>query len=41
LTIETVSRELTRLRTDGVIRIANKRHISLESLAKLDERCGD
>jgi len=39
--IETVSRELIWLRTDGVIWIANKRYISLESFAKLDERCGD
>ena len=41
LTIETVSRELSRLRADGVIRIANKRHISLESVAQLEQRCGD
>jgi CRP/FNR family transcriptional regulator len=41
LTIETVSRELTRLRSDGVIKIANKRHISLESVPQLEERCGD
>jgi len=41
LTIETVSRELSRLRTDRVIRIANKRHIRLESVAQLEERCGN
>ncbi|RWM06190.1 MAG: Crp/Fnr family transcriptional regulator [Mesorhizobium sp.] len=41
LTIETVSRELSRLRSDGVIRIVNKRHISLESVAQLEERRGD
>ncbi len=41
LTIETVSRELSRLRSDGVIRIVNKRHISLASMAQLEERCGD
>ncbi|MGX5806177.1 helix-turn-helix domain-containing protein, partial [Bradyrhizobium sp. Arg314] len=41
LTIETVSRELTRLRTDGVISIANKWHISLASVSRLEERCGD
>ncbi|CDX20730.1 putative transcriptional activator [Mesorhizobium sp. ORS 3324] len=41
LTIETVSRELSRLRADGVIRIANKRHISLESTGRIEGRCGD
>jgi len=41
LTIETVSRELSRLRADGVIQIAKKRHVSLECVAKLEERCGD
>lgn len=41
LTIETVSRELSRLRSDGVIRIANKRHISLESTGQIEGRCGD
>ncbi|RWX71089.1 Crp/Fnr family transcriptional regulator [Mesorhizobium sp. M4B.F.Ca.ET.089.01.1.1] len=41
LTIGTASRELSKLRTDGVIRIANRRHISLESVARLEERCGD
>jgi CRP/FNR family transcriptional regulator len=41
LTIETVSREFSRLRSDGAIRIANKRHISLASIAQLQERCGD
>lgn len=41
LTIETVSRELSRLKFDGVIRIVNKRHISLASMVQLEERCGD
>ena len=41
LTIETVSRELTRLRTDGVIEIANKRHISLTNVSRLEDLCGD
>lgn len=41
LTIETVSREFSRLRLDGAIRIVNKRHISLASRARLEERCGD
>jgi CRP/FNR family transcriptional regulator len=41
LTIETVSREFSRLRTDGAIHIANKRQISLASMAQLEQRCGD
>jgi CRP/FNR family transcriptional regulator len=41
LTIETVSRELSRLRSDGTIRIVNKRQISLASMAQIEERCGD
>ncbi|RAZ90975.1 Crp/Fnr family transcriptional regulator [Mesorhizobium hawassense] len=41
LTIETVSRELSRLRSDGAIRIANKRQISLPSISQLEQRCGD
>jgi len=41
LTIETVSRELTLLRTDDVIEIANKRQISLKNVARLEDRCGD
>ncbi|TPK99066.1 MULTISPECIES: Crp/Fnr family transcriptional regulator [unclassified Mesorhizobium] len=41
LTIETVSREFSRLRVDGVIRIVNKRNITLASIAQLEERCGD
>jgi CRP/FNR family transcriptional regulator len=41
LTIETVSREFSRLRSDGAIHIVNKRHISLASMVQLEERCGD
>ncbi|RWE16651.1 MAG: Crp/Fnr family transcriptional regulator [Mesorhizobium sp.] len=41
LTIETVSRELSRLRSEGVIQIVNKRHVSLASPSELEERCGD
>ena len=41
LTIETVSREFSRLRVDGAIQIVNKRHISLASMAQFEERCGD
>ena len=40
LTIETVSRQLTRLRSDGVIRIENNRHVSVPNLAVLASRTG-
>ncbi|WP_352720101.1 Crp/Fnr family transcriptional regulator [Mesorhizobium sp. M0491] len=40
LTIETVSRQLTRLRTDGVIRIENNRHVTVENLSRLERRSG-
>lgn len=40
LTIETVSRQLTRLRTEGVIRIENNRHVTVESLSRLERRSG-
>ena len=40
LTIETVSRQLTRLRADGVIRIELSRHITIDSLARLAARAG-
>lgn len=38
LTIETVSRQLTKLRKDGVIQIENNRHITVPDLERLDER---
>lgn len=38
LTIETVSRQLTKLRADGVIRIENNRHVTVESMARLEAR---
>lgn len=41
LTIETVSRQLTKLRSDGVIRIENNRHIMVENVARLAARSGD
>ena len=41
MTIETVSRELTRLRMDGVIGIVKKRHISLKDIGRLKDQCGD
>ncbi|BCH34715.1 transcriptional regulator [Mesorhizobium sp. L-8-10] len=40
LTNETVSRQLTRLRADGVIRIENKRHVTVDSMSRLEQRCG-
>jgi CRP/FNR family transcriptional regulator len=40
LTIETVSRQLTKLRADGVINIENNRHIAVPSLARLEARSG-
>jgi len=40
LTIETVSRQITKLRTDGVISVVTNRHISVPSLARLKGRCG-
>jgi CRP/FNR family transcriptional regulator len=41
LTIETVSRQLTRLRADGVIAIENNRQVTVPSLPRLHARCGD
>lgn len=41
LTIETVSRQLTRLRRDGVIRIENNRHVRVDSIARLETCCGN
>lgn len=41
LTIETVSRQLTRLRTDKVISITNSRHITIPDLDRLEARAGD
>ncbi|SFZ83056.1 CRP/FNR family transcriptional regulator, anaerobic regulatory protein [Devosia enhydra] len=40
LTIETVSRQLTKLRTDKVITIVNTRHVDIPDLARLKGRCG-
>jgi CRP/FNR family transcriptional regulator len=40
LTIETVSRQMTRLKADGVIEIANFRHVTVPDLARLRVRCG-
>jgi CRP/FNR family transcriptional regulator len=38
LTIETVSRQLTKLRTEGLIRIENNRHVIVENMARLEAR---
>ncbi len=41
LTIETVSRQLTRLRADKIITIENNRHIVVPDLARLEARAGN
>jgi CRP/FNR family transcriptional regulator len=41
LTIETVSRQMTRLRSDGVIAVENNRHIVVGDLRRLAARAGD
>lgn len=41
LTIETVSRQLTRLRLDGVIRVENSRNVVIEDLPRLAKLTGD
>lgn len=41
LTIETVSRHLTRLRADGVIVIEHSRHVIVPDLLRLELRSGD
>ncbi|MGX9575359.1 Crp/Fnr family transcriptional regulator [Mesorhizobium sp. f-mel] len=38
LTVETISRQLTKLRADGVIRIKNSRHVVVDSVSRL-QRC--
>ena len=40
LTIETVSRQISKLKADGVIEIANYRHVMVPELARLRVRCG-
>lgn len=40
LTVETVSRQMTRLRGEGVIGIVNFRHVTVPDLARLRLRCG-
>lgn len=40
MTIETVSRQLTRLKAEGVIRIQNNRHVTVRDLEQLQARSG-
>lgn len=40
LTVETVSRQLTKLRTDKIIEITNNRHLTIPHLGRLKNRCG-
>lgn len=40
LTMETVSRQLTKLRKDGVIHIVNNRHVTVPDLSRLSDRAG-
>ena len=40
LTIETVSRQMSKLKADGVIEIENYRHVSVPDLTRLRVRCG-
>lgn len=40
LTMETVSRQLTKLRKDDVIRIVNNRHVDVPDIPRLSERAG-
>jgi CRP/FNR family transcriptional regulator len=41
LTIETVSRQMTKLRKDGLIRIENNRHVSVPDIAALSHAAGN
>lgn len=40
ITIETVSRQLTKLRQEGVIVITNNKHVDVPDMARLRSRCG-
>lgn len=40
LTIETVSRQISKLKADGVIEIENYRHVVVPDIARLRVRCG-
>jgi CRP/FNR family transcriptional regulator len=40
LTIETVSRQISRLRHEGVVQVANHRHVVIPSLPRLETLAG-
>ncbi|WP_137151306.1 Crp/Fnr family transcriptional regulator [Devosia sp. FKR38] len=40
LTIETVSRQMSKLKADGVVEIENYRHVRVPDLGRLRARCG-
>lgn len=40
LTVETVSRQITKLRMDGVVEITNNRHVVIPDLGRLEARMG-
>lgn len=40
LTMETVSRQLTKLRKDDVVHITNNRHVEVPDIARLSDRAG-
>lgn len=40
LTVETVSRQITKLRANNVIEISNNRHVIIPDLVRLEQRCG-
>ena len=39
LTVETVSRQLTKLRTDKIIEVTNNRHVTIPDITRLKNRC--
>jgi CRP/FNR family transcriptional regulator len=41
LTVETVSRQITRLRGESIIRIENNRHVIVDDIGRLAARAGD
>ena len=41
LTVETVSRQLTKLRTDKIIEVTNNRHVIIPDINRLKNRCGN
>ncbi len=41
LTIETVNRQISRLRQEGVIDLENNRHVTIADMERLSEAAGD